>query len=1035
MENKKITVSYEDIKNYWITLFPEFDTMDELDCILKKISDVEPDNIERFIKGYDDSINTITQTKLFQKNKSDLLDSISDDIKNEVPFYNFFKPIFNYFIEEYYDKIKNFNIIEDEKIFITNFIKNECINLLEFSQRTLVLEVNIARMQGMLKGNSKTERFNYYVDTLLTDDEYLKSVYKEYSHLYKLLVTRCLWNFEFLVDILSNTKKNLNKIKSTILNTTEEIKIKFLSMSLGDSHNKGKTVSIIYFNNGRKIIFKPRSLELEEGFNEFIHYLNLKDSDVDSQLYKMKVINCGNYGFCEFINHKECKDEEEIKEFYYKTGKLLGALFALNAKDIHHENIIACGNNPIVIDLEALFHSDITLLDKRFFTSIEVAQKIIDSSVYSIGFLPQKISNPYNNDSSTYVDVSAFGGEDNQVAPFKAMKIINGNTDELKIEKVDGYITTQSNNPKVNGKIFKSENYVNEIRDGFEHVYNILAENKSEFIELIKSIFKGTRNRFILRPTYIYGQLINTSYHPDFMRDEIHRYVLLHRLGVNIEDKFYDVVKSEINDILHGDVPYFYSYIDSTKIKNSNHKDIGLVLDESPLSKVINKISNLSEEDKERQLYFIHMSFLAKTTNSNKDETNIALVENDLSNTMDKDKFKELSVNIGDYIISKSICGYDNEKFDRTWISTVLIGRDECEWCLAPVGNSLYEGNSGIALFLAYLGKVTGEKRFIKAATEALEGVIHEIEVLDTKYPFLVGAYNGISGYFYTISKIYTITGNERLLNIIKNKIHLLKKLIPRDKNIDVISGVSGTIGVLLSIYNDINDDELRDIVLDLCKQCLNHIKNTKVSFSEESIAWGEGGVYMPATGFAHGNAGIIAYLIKLYDVIHDDEILDIIKRALKFERDLYSDDYKNWFSSDTNRRVALAWCHGAPGILLSRLILKEYGYYDEILDNEIKIALETTIKGGFGNNPSFCHGDLGNLSIVKYAAKILKDKKLENRCENTFNSIFNNVIKERWNKGVFSGTESMGLMVGLSSFGYALLRESENDIPDILWF
>ena len=105
---------------------------------------------------------------------------------------------------------------------------------------------------------------------------------------------------------------------------------------------------------------------------------------------------------------------------------------------------------------------------------------------------------------------------------------------------------------------------------------------------------------------------------------------------------------------------------------------------------------------------------------------------------------------------------------------------------------------------------------------------------------------------------------------------------------------------------------------------------------------------------------------------------------------------------------------------------------YDRHPESKVKIALETTIKGGFGNNPSFCHGDLGNLSIVKYAAKILKDKKLENRCENTFNSIFNNVIKERWNKGVFSGTESMGLMVGLSSFGYALLRESENDIPDI---
>lgn len=49
---------------------------------------------------------------------------------------------------------------------------------------------------------------------------------------------------------------------------------------------------------------------------------------------------------------------------------------------------------------------------------------------------------------------------------------------------------------------------------------------------------------------------------------------------------------------------------------------------------------------------------------------------------------------------------------------------------------------------------------------------------------------------------------------------------------------------------------------------------------------------------------------------------------------------------------------------------------------------------------------------------------------------MFETVLKTRWNKGVFSGTESMGIMTGLSSFGYSLLREINDElVPEILWF
>ncbi|PRR79655.1 type 2 lanthipeptide synthetase LanM [Clostridium vincentii] len=525
MEKQSRDITYLDIKNYWFTLFPELSSMDELDKILEEVSHIKKDNIESFIEDYENKIE-IGVDGLFKKESSIVLEDISYDIKKEVSFYNFFKPILNFFIADCYEKIKCLDIIENPKTFISCFIKNECIKLLEFSQRILVLEINIARLNGSLKGSTKEERFNYYTDTILNDSDYLKSVYKEYSYMYKILVNRCKWDFEFILEVLTHTKEHMSEIKSYILNSNEDIKVKTIVSSLGDSHKRGRTVSIINFTNRDKVIFKPRSLELDNGFNKFIDYLNEKHNDVNSNLYKVKVISGENYGFCEFIERKDCNNEEEVKQFYYRTGKLLGALFALNAKDIHHENIIAMGNQPVVIDLEALFHSDVTLMDKRFFKSIEVAQKIIESSVYSIGFLPQKISNPYNNDSSTYVDVSAFGGEENQAAPFKAFKLVNSNTDEIKIEKVEGFIESQNNNPKVNGEIRKSEYYIDEIKQGFADIYSILYENKNEVVELVNYIFKGMKNRFILRPTYIYGQLMNTSYHPDFMRDEIHRYIV-----------------------------------------------------------------------------------------------------------------------------------------------------------------------------------------------------------------------------------------------------------------------------------------------------------------------------------------------------------------------------------------------------------------------------------------------------------------------------------------------------------------------------
>jgi lantibiotic modifying enzyme len=48
--------------------------------------------------------------------------------------------------------------------------------------------------------------------------------------------------------------------------------------------------------------------------------------------------------------------QEEIKRYYQRAGQLLCLLYVLGANDCHNENLIACGEHPVLVDLETLMH-------------------------------------------------------------------------------------------------------------------------------------------------------------------------------------------------------------------------------------------------------------------------------------------------------------------------------------------------------------------------------------------------------------------------------------------------------------------------------------------------------------------------------------------------------------------------------------------------------------------------------------------------------------------------------------------------------
>src|SRR5262249_44736564 len=122
----------------------------------------------------------------------------------------------------------------------------------------------------------------------------------------------------------------------------------------GDTHRNGRSVMIVTLSTGARIVYKPRSLAVDEHFQQLLAWLN--ECGAEPRFRILKYVNRSDHGWVEFIHAHSCGSAEEVSRFYQRQGGYLAILYALEASDFHCENLIAAGEHPVLIDLEALFH-------------------------------------------------------------------------------------------------------------------------------------------------------------------------------------------------------------------------------------------------------------------------------------------------------------------------------------------------------------------------------------------------------------------------------------------------------------------------------------------------------------------------------------------------------------------------------------------------------------------------------------------------------------------------------------------------------
>jgi type 2 lantibiotic biosynthesis protein LanM len=1031
-------IDFDDVVDYWKNFFPELKTENDIRELLDKTSGLSSDKLKDAWRKSQNNQEYIAfiEGKLLEDNKGEAsrIDDIINNLpQHDFPYINFIAPL----LQAAFDKMKHsfdeLDIIQDKSLLLQAMVISCYRSSYKMFFRTLILETNVAKEHGWLEGNTSESRADYFKFVLLKDKMYIKSLYKEYSSLIRLLQNNIENYINYIYDIIVATaeeKSQLERKFNVSLGNIMDIETSF-----GDSHNGGKTVAVITFTNGIKIVVKPRNMVLEQKFNEFINKLNKKVGRELLDLKYARVHSRANFGWMEFVEYKECDSKEQVEDFYKRIGQYLCLLYALNAKDFHHENLIALGEYPILIDLEALLHIGKEEKDKE--SIHDLALRMIGDSVYSIYLLPTRSLYSENNGQVNTLDIGGVGGTTKQLSPLKSVKIIDANTDNVKVEKDYNYVDIESNNPRLNNEIVSSDNYIDEIQYGFQHMYNWILKNKETFLEMVEVYFNNVITRVIVKPTMLYTELLSLSYHPDLLRDNIHREVFFNRIGMA---EFYNnpgkIALNEYQDLLQGDVPYFSINSNEDFLRNSSKEIVAdFKLSYSPLEIVLSKINNMSIEDLEFQTNIIDFTFMHTATNGGSKETGIIFNSETPPKTTNTQKYLEVAKQIGDRLIDDSIT--NTAETERTWFGLMVVGKEEVFTHFSSIEYDLYKGNSGIALYLAYLAKATQDNKYREAALQTLKSCVDLLNSID-EHPEIsmdLGAFTGISGIIYSVFHIGDILDIDEYKEIAFDKSQYLVRNIDSNQKYEFLSGSAGALGVLISMYENTHDYDKKEQLLTKASIVANHIIKNVVRY-DNLILWGSIEHKEAYTGFAHGTSGITSALARYYKYKKDPKVKEVIKGALEFESTMFSHENNNWKMNIDRDSLAVAWCHGAPGILLNRSILLKYGFeVSPSITKDIERALRTTMDKGFGHTYVMCHGDIGNLGVLYQLAATTNNKVLKNSCDSVLENYFENYVATHWDDNAFRSVNIYGLMIGIAGLGYYLLKYGcQEKMQDILW-
>ncbi|MBI4796457.1 MAG: type 2 lantipeptide synthetase LanM [Deltaproteobacteria bacterium] len=915
------------------------------------------------------------------------------------------------------------------------------------SSRVLLVEFRtfVACQQMWGGGNLPSRRGNEAREEYLNfvKDTYGKGwapLFQEYCVLARLLATALLQWVEATGEFLERLAGDLPEIHTIFLGEKDAGNIAAVQTDLADPHNGGRTVILVEFDSGAKVVYKPKSLDLDIQYFRFIDWLNGLEQTLP--LRCLKIINRGSYGWVECVENLACQSEEEARRYYRRSGMFLCLIYALNGMDFHFENLVACGEHPVPVDLETIYHhvaenpaADPELTDA-------VAQRLGDS-VLRTHLLPNPVKL-----HGRYFDISGLTRSAEEEDDFELLTWKNVNTDAMDYSYQKIKPQFAANLPKLKGKYLSPDNYLDEIVEGFRQMYRLLLDHQEVLLAAGSPLHQVfcQEARFIFRATTIYLSILKNAINPDYLRDGVDFTIQLEALARYFlkakgkeKPKLWPLMREEIEALWQMDVPRFAAPGDRNSLILKSGEVLSDCFQDSAWNLVQKKIRGFGEEDLKWQVSLIKGSMdgrdakrLTSHLPAQQQDT-----DDDSASFLSKKELLANAVAVAREIEKAAIY---SEKQEPSWlVLEYLPGADQ--FALRSVKYDLYNGRCGIALFLAALEKALPGSGYRQMAYATLALVRRWLERAGTKEieSLGLGGLVGIPSVVYSLARIGAFLGDAGLLAEARRAASwITKKQIDSDAALDVIGGSAGTILCLLACHEAAGGEE----ILDKAVACGRHLLATREADKSGFHTWPTLGK-KHLTGFSHGAAGIAYALLKLYQKTGEREFYEAAADGVNFESHEFAPEENNWPDHREFKEKGrgpsgpvfmVAWCHGAPGIGLARLGALNLMDSPNIR-KDIQSALITTSRGGVLPRDHICCGNAGLAETLLMAGLKLADPGWTQEALRIMSKLVLRA-KRRGSIGVTfrSGFFNPSLFQGAAGVGYQFLRLACPDIiPSVL--
>ena len=411
------------------------------------------------------------------------------------------------------------------------------------------------------------------------------------------------------------------------------------------------------------------------------------------------------------------------------------------------------------------------------------------------------------------------------------------------------------------------------------------------------------------------------------------------------------------------------------------------------------------------------------------------------------------AVAIGDRLVKEAI--WSGERCN--WVGAEPVDlRDRVDaLTYRALGPNLYAGSSGVALFLAQLSTTTGQDEFRPTALAAMRHAISRRE--DVSPAARLGFYGGWAGMAAAALRTGLLLESAEFVDAGSGLLRDLGRIIEtadveeddieevdvEEQEYDLMLGVAGAVPAFALGYRCTGDERMAEAAATAAHWLRRSARKTRTGWS-----WRSPGLrnQRDLTGLSHGAAGVAVAFVEAFRLTGEELFAAGARDAMRYEDRWLDVGEGNWpdFRENTADRRARTfvtlWCHGAPGIALSRL----YAYErlgETRWRQDAMTALATTervtrpLTNGGGADFSLCHGLPGNAEPFEEARRLLRADAVGTDiprlvAEHGLERYAHTGVA--WPCGTHS-EETPNLMLGLAGIGYFYLRLAAPQVPSVL--